>query len=374
MKIPVQETIAVDVLIDKLLKAQVQTPRILEIINTCFSSRNKFNKEYISQRLSKISRYQEQLGKLLRLPKVEQRSQEWHDIRKGLVTASEWAQALGLGKFATQRDFYKKKCGYDVTPFNPGEPPLKWGTMYEDVALSIYKHRFGVDVFEFGLLSHPHVKHFGASPDGINDLGVMVEIKCPYRRKITGEVPQQYFYQIQGQLSVCDLHECDYVECEIDEYGDMETWLEVGHEEKGIIIERTTDDPLNPWVYQYSDIMQSSESVAELTNKTIQFLSNAVKAHEQQSVVVRFWALRVFNCVRVYRDDAFIVDRFTELEPIWNKILTYRESYDTYKTEVTPPRKNARATSDPPPPNITNPPTNMMVGSTTLAGYAFIED
>ena len=81
-------------------------------------------------------------------------------MRKGLVTASEFAQALGKAKFGTQKEFYKKKCGYDQIPFNPAEEPLKWGTMYEDVAVEIYKYRFGYQVYDFGLIPHPNIKHF----------------------------------------------------------------------------------------------------------------------------------------------------------------------------------------------------------------------
>jgi putative phage-type endonuclease len=362
----------VDVLIDKFLKSKIEIPQIIEIINKCFSTRNKISRSYIDERLKKIASYQEQLGKLLRLPKVEQRSQEWHDIRKRLVTASEWAQALGLGKFASQKDFYKKKCGYETITFNPGEAPLKWGTMYEDVALAIYKQRFNVGVYEFGLIPHPSISHFGASPDGINDLGIMVEIKCPYRRKITGEVPQQYYYQIQGQLSVCNLYECDYVECELEEFSDLDTWLEVGTEEKGLIIERNTNDPLNPWSYEYSEVFMVDDT--DIKEKAKTFLDKVDKTEE---CTVRFWTLRVFNCVRVYRDDSFITNKFSELEDIWNKLLVYRENYEIYKSEITPPRKNARSASTKdtemtPSTNIT--PSPSMQNGTTLHGYSFLED
>jgi hypothetical protein len=39
-------------------------------------------------------------------------------------------------------------------------------------------------------------KFFGASPDGINELGIMVEIKCPFKRKLK-KIPsiiEQYYY------------------------------------------------------------------------------------------------------------------------------------------------------------------------------------
>lgn len=387
---PIQETIAVDIVVDKLLKARVPVKDIIANVNTCISSKRKLDETYINDRLIKIAKYQTQLGKLLRVPKVEQRSEEWHQMRKGLVTASEWAQSLGAAKFGTQKDFFKKKSGYETMPFNPGEAPLKWGTMYEDVAVEIYKGRYGYQMHEFGLIPHPSIKHFGASPDGINDFGVMVEIKCPYRRKITGEVPQQYYYQIQGQLSVCELDECDFVECELDEYGDLETWLEVGHEEKGIVIERKTEDPLNPWVYQYSNVMMTAttpESTEALRKQAQHFLDKSIGEEEKDQVVLHFWTLRVFNCVRVYRNNDFITDRFMELEPIWNKILTYRDNYELYKTEITPPRKNSKAAIAAAAASAQNAgaselahaasapaPSAITTAATTLCGYSFLEE
>ena len=62
-----------------------------------------------------------------------------------------------------------------------------------------------VEVFEFGILRHPTIECLGASPDGISDIGIMLEIKCPWKRKKTETIPEQYYYQIQGQLDVCSL-------------------------------------------------------------------------------------------------------------------------------------------------------------------------
>lgn len=389
---PYQETLATDVLVDKLLKARTPSHEIVKTVNNIMSSKRKINDTYISERLAKIAKFQEQLGKLLRLPKIEQRSQEWHDLRKGIVTASEFAQALGKAKFGNQKQYFQRKCGYEHIPFNPGEPPLKWGTMYEDVAVDIYKHRFGYDFHEFGILPHPSVKHFGASPDGINDFGIMVEIKCPFRRKINFSVVEQYYLQIQGQLSVCDLQECDFVECELDEYGDLETWAEVGHEEKGIVIERETGDALNPWVYEYSPLFMATDNPSEqqeIVAKATHWLDTHIKDGEKDSVVLHFWTLRVFNCLRVYRDDNFINERFQELQPVWDKVTEYRTDHDKYKADIMPTRARAASTKTPafnvlehapsaPPalPCIPLPPSKrtLLGHSNTFSGYSFLDD
>ena len=46
----------------------------------------------------------------------------------------------------------------------------------------------------------------------------MLEIKCPTSRDITGFVPEYYHAQVQGQLEVCGLEYCDFLECELREY------------------------------------------------------------------------------------------------------------------------------------------------------------
>ena len=175
----------------------------------------------VEARSRKIATYRAHLAALLELGLgVTQRTPEWYAARQTMITASDIAQALGCAKFGTQKDFFKKKCGLpaEQTPFDPTVPPLKWGVMFEPVAGAIYSAlNGGLKVHEFGLLRHPTVPFLGASPDGITEDGVMLEIKCPWRRKIDGTVPLQYYYQIQGQLAVCGLDECDYFECEFGE-------------------------------------------------------------------------------------------------------------------------------------------------------------
>ena len=46
----------------------------------------------------------------------------------------------------------------------------------------------------------------------------MLEIKCPYSRKIDGVIKPEYFSQMQGQLEVCDLEYCDFLECDFQKF------------------------------------------------------------------------------------------------------------------------------------------------------------
>lgn len=161
------------------------------------------------------------LNELKSRPLIKQRTPEWFKLREDRLTASDLYDAIknpiGLAR--------KKVKG---TTFNSsGVPALKWGTMYEPMATRIYATMIGKKVFEFGLIINDEIKHFGASPDGITEDGTMIEIKCPIKRKIIdGQIPDKYYYQIQGQLAVCNLKNCDYIECEFVDFDNEEEYLE----------------------------------------------------------------------------------------------------------------------------------------------------
>jgi putative phage-type endonuclease len=264
-------------------------------------------------------------------PGVPQRTPEWYSARETMVTASDIAQALGCAKFGTQRTFFQKKCGApdEQAPFNASLPPLKWGVMYEPVAQAVYSaQNLGVKVHEFGLLRHPTLPFIGASPDGITELGVMLEIKCPWRRKIVdGEIPMQYYYQIQGQLAVCGLEECDYFECELFEASDGpddEAWSGASADERGVFVE-TVDSGS----YQYPPSVTGGDE-AELRE-----WASAHAAAEGKRL--HWWVVRRTSTVRVCYDSAFCEDMFTRLRCVWDRALGYREDRAAYLAEVAPP-------------------------------------
>lgn len=288
-------------------------------------------RSYIEERALKIKGYQAQLEKLKATPVVEQRSPEWYTMRQGMMTASDLAQALGKGKFQTQKQFFVKKAGYDVEIFDPTIPPLKHGVMYESVANAFYEHLTGAKVLEFGLLRHPELPWFGASPDGITEEGIMLEIKVPWRRKITGEVPEQYYYQMQGQLDVAGLTECDFLECNIQEYPHQgaflsdeggEAGVNVNGDPIGVVLESFID---GNFVYEYSPWgLSATEAVV---------WAQGVCKENPKFTKTRFWFLANFSIVRVYKDDEFINKQLTLAAAIFDRVLHFRlnkNAYDLY--------------------------------------------
>ena len=273
--------------------------------------------------VQKIRRYQNILDALLQQPQVAQRSPEWFDLRKNRLTASDVAQALNKGKFGTKQQLISKKAFPDNHPFITN-PALQWGVMFEPMAERSYTQRHhDTKVYEFGLIPHPDISCFGASPDGITEQGIMLEFKCPLRRKIDGTIPEQYELQMQGQMAVCGLAECDYVECDMQRLSGVDEYLQlVPNKERrdhGIIIGKNvvSDDGSTSLQYMYSPpYLTPSEAVEwmELTVSGIQ--------EEHPKIVI--WKLRKINIMRVTFDETRWGEMIPLIQAFWQEVETAR--------------------------------------------------
>ena len=363
----------VDRVIDVLAAKQAvpSATRVQQQLRTIFG-RDVVGLEHIVERFAKVDKWKRQLEHLKTLPVIEQRSQLWYDTRDRLITASDAGVCLGFGKFGTPGDVLKKKCSYEDVPFIEA-PPLKWGTMLEDVANSFYEHLAHTKVHEFGLLPHPTESWFGASPDGIASNGVMLEIKTPYRRRITGEISDQYYYQIQGQLEVCGLEECDFLEVSLEMYGILGTdpvtgkrqdkgagnldhaahfftddtspadpRLTCGGAAKGAVLEAGPFETGARYKYLYSPWGASSPDVLRWVEDT--------QARQPEYGTLHLWHMEKFNILRVYRDDAFVARMMADVGAFWKTVLKAREDrglYDAFLTSAKGRQQSTRAVGPP---------------------------
>ena len=300
-----------DNIVSKVLREKGSIKEMLNKMSKFYSKGYmKISEKRVEQRIEKIREYMEQKELIEKMPVIEQRSENWYSIRNNLITASDFALAVGKGKFGTSKDFYRSKCGYEVKEFDSNCPPLKWGIRYEEVANMFYKKIMGVNVTEFGLIKHHELSFIGASPDGISDMGIMLEIKCPYRRKKNEEIPEQYYIQIQGQLEVCDLEECDYLECyivEFDSRNDMNKDENCMY--KGVVYE----------------IENSKYVYGELDD--LEFESTQYKN-------VFYYGIKDYFLRRVYRDKVLFGDLINLLSDVWKNVKEYRENRELYDKNV----------------------------------------
>lgn len=323
----------------------------------------------VTHRMTLMKKWRDQLIHLSQNPGIEQRTPAWYAARHELTTASDVSAAIG-GKSGSNKDFLVKKAGglEEQRSFCGSAPPLKWGVMFEPVANAIYSKRLGVEVHEFGLLRHPTISHIGASPDGINDMGVMLEIKCPYSRSIDGTVPSAYVAQIQCQLDVCGLDECDFFQCEFEELPpfDQEKPLENADNgcEHGILVEHW-NELTSSFMYDYCPtIGDNSQDAIENREKWANEIISEAKQTDVESVfTIRRWRLRCLDIVRVHRDVSYIESMNAGLLIAWNRVLRYRSDRDAYKREVLGMGGHRKTLQSP-----------VVRKDVDITGYAFVDD
>ena len=82
--------------------------------------------------------------------------------------------------------------------------------------------------FEYGCIPHHTHSFIGASPDGITEDGIMIEIKCPYSRPIEGLPLKDYWVQMQQQMYVTKLPYCNFLETIIKDYDNEDAFMNDG--------------------------------------------------------------------------------------------------------------------------------------------------
>ena len=108
-------------------------------------------------------------------------------------------------------------------------PAIKHGRKYESVALAAYSKQTGQTVVGCGLFICPTNSFLAATPDGLVEPALLVEVKCPYTRRDEAITPitvpylkecdsglqldhkHDYYHQIQGQLMITGKKRCDLV-------------------------------------------------------------------------------------------------------------------------------------------------------------------
>lgn len=164
---------------------------------------------------------------------MEQRSEQWHELRRGLFTASEVHKLMGK-KFGenlsdwtdtAQTYILAKVAEYFTNQRHEiHSKEMQWGIDNEPIAKAQYELTFKCEILDEGFVFLKENNQCGCSPDGIikgEKRGI--EIKCPYTIEnhiknlliksnvdFKTEFPQ-YYWQVQMSLLVYDFQKWDYV-------------------------------------------------------------------------------------------------------------------------------------------------------------------
>ena len=172
-----------------------------------------------------------------------------------------------------------------------------------------------VDIIDFGLLNHQKLHWLAASPDGITPDGVMLEIKCPFIRKIKPkEFPMYYWVQVQIQLEVCDLYECDYIECSIKEV-EEEYFHELDENViSGIILRKPGTEE---YVYPPKDIVSVEEHLVWI-------------AFEDKELELVFYYIDDYQILKINRDKEWFESVKDDLKGTFDIIDSYQKDKELF--------------------------------------------
>ena len=149
-------------------------------------------------------------------------------------------------------------------------------------------------------------------------LSALLEVKNIVNREITGIPKMEYWIQMQIQMEVCDLKECDFLETRFVEYEDFDTFEKDGdfnetedNKIKGIIMYFIKDG--QPY-YEYAPIGISKLEFEIWETKIMK------KNHDLSWMKNIYWKLNQISCVLVLRNKFWFNAAKPILQDIWGII------------------------------------------------------
>ena len=282
---------------------------------------------------------------LREIPQPVQRTPEWYQFRWNLITASNAWKAFESQSTINQLIYEKcqpiKKLDdngdEDVKLVNTNTS-LHWGQKYEPLSVLIYEHKYNTKVEDFGCIQHPTYKFIGASPDGIivnkncDRYGRMLEIKNVVSRDINGIPKKEYWIQMQLQMEVCDLDECDFLETKFTEYTDYSAYKDdITDKMKGVIIYFHTKEGKPFYVYKPLTIVEEVD-ITKWEDDTLSLYQSEEYNYTYMKFI--YWKLDVFSCVLVLRNKDWFKNNIPQLEKVWKIIEQERVSGYEHRAPV----------------------------------------
>ena len=302
---------------------------------------------------------------LREIPQPVQRTDEWYKFRWNLITASNAWKAFESQSAVNQLIY--EKCqplktseddlnGDKIKMVNTNTP-LHWGQKYEPLSVLLYEQKYGAKVEDFGCIQHPKYNFIGASPDGIvinkssDRFGRMLEIKNVVSREINGIPKKEYWVQMQLQMEVCDLNECDFLETKFVEYPDRHSYeadtkidekcitditISSDGKQKGIIIYFHTNVGKTFYAYKPLNIT-SSQEIIDWEEEMISLYQS--EKYKYTFLKFIYWKLQVFSCILVLRKHDWFQNNIGQLEKVWKTIEEERVTGYEHRAPNKKPKK-----------------------------------
>lgn len=325
----------------------------LKIIYNIEVPRRSYKQTFIRNIKLNIDNMGEKITALQNIKQPDQRTEEWKLFRHQLITASNLWKIFDSDSLRNSLIYEKcmPYCGHynSSNSFINTNTTLHWGNKYEPVSTMLYEFKYKTVIGEFGCIPHPRYKFIGASPDGINidqnspSYGRMLEIKNIVNRDITKIPKKEYWIQMQIQMEVCDLNECDFLETRFKEYNTYEDYLQDGTNDlsqdgkmKGKIL-MFYDNNIPIYEYYVGEIHGNYELW-----ETIHFEKN------KHNMFMRtiYWKLDEFSCILILRNKLWFQNSVEQISNTWETIKRERETGYEHRAPKKRERKNSITSDD----------------------------
>lgn len=259
--------------------------------------------------ISNIAADPQSVTRLQSLPQTTQKSAAWHAEARDLLTGHEFGtvvhgtenainaivakKCVPIQEFLAEEEealesriVYRTPLCSQCSLKTAGEhecdtkggklSPFQWGWRYEPVIRQLFEEEVahGLVNDTLGRIRHPTLPKLAASPDGLivdgPKAGRLVEIKAPFSRALSGEIPTEYYCQMQLQAEVTDTAAVEYIEVRFDAtplatkdflHRPSPSSSSIPAKMGTILIVCAKEDVENPnkWLYEYSPIWKLDE-------------------------------------------------------------------------------------------------------------------
>jgi len=146
---------------------------------------------------------------------INQGSDEWFDIRKGKLTASN---ATSIGAIGAGLSTYCQSLALDIIGVKEDKytnDVMERGTILEPTARTAYELEFNINIEKIGFVTNSKYYNAGVSPDGLIKDSGGVEIKARNNKKhfalIQGDTKEIPFNPIQMTLLITEREWWDFI-------------------------------------------------------------------------------------------------------------------------------------------------------------------
>ena len=151
----------------------------------------------------------------MKIYNFEQRTEDWYNIRKGKMTASNAETIIANGK-GLETYIYNLMAEYysSAEKENYINADMQRGIDLEPEARLEFEFYTNLDVQEVGFIEHN--EFIGVSPDGLIGDDGLIEIKCPndsiyFKLLLSNNIKPEYIAQMQMQMYVTERQYCYFV-------------------------------------------------------------------------------------------------------------------------------------------------------------------